>query len=402
MTKGIKNILAALVAAVMSITIFYGVYRYQQAHSRKDKNIKAGFIFDGDASTPYTANFIKAVNQIETTYAEKVETVEKYNVPYEDTEEVITQMVDDGCAIIFTNSYGYGETAKKMAEKYPDVQFCEATCDNANSQPQLKNYHNFMGEIYQARYVSGVVAGAKLKEMIDKGVITKEQALVGFVAAYPVAEVISGYTAFIMGVRSQCESAQMKVKYINTWTNYALEKNVAQQLIDEGCVIISHHSNTIGSAIACENAGKSYPVYHVGYNQDMMNVAPRTALTSCRIDWEPYMSAAIEAVINDRDIESNSEGRKNGRDVSGGFKEGWVKLLEINSALASEDIKKLAQDTIKDFEKGKIHVFKGDYTGVDPNDPNDTYDLNKEYVENEKSSAPTFHYVLKDIITVVE
>lgn len=402
MTRGVKNIIAAAVAAALCIVFFYGVYRIHSENNKELDSLKAGFIYDGDPSTPYSANFIKAVNSIRNEHGDKVEILERYNVPYEDTQEVIDELAKKGCGIIFTNSYGYGETVKKMADKYPDIEFCEATCDNANSKPVLKNYHNFMGEIYQARYVSGVVAGAKLNELIDKGIISKSQAMVGFVAAYPVAEVISGYTAFLMGVRSQCPSAVMKVKYINTWNNYALEKAVAQELIDQGCVIISHHSNTIGSAIACENANKSYPVYHVGYNQDMMGVAPRTELTSCRIDWEPYMMAAVEAVLAGKDIEDKVDGNINGQDASGGFKEGWVKLTDINTAAAAQGSKKLAEETIEDFKEGKVHVFKGNYTGVDPDDPSDTYDLSKEFKENAKSSAPTFHYVLKDVITVVE
>ncbi len=386
----------------MAVSLFLGIRCIQLANKSDKEYAKVGFIYDGDASTPYSANFIRATNALRSEYGDKIDIIEKNNVPYESAESVIEELVKDGCDIVFTNSYGYGETAKKMAEKYSDVQFCEATCDNANSEPKLSNYHTFMGEIYQGRYVSGIVAGAKLKEMIDSGIITEDQAIVGFVAAYPVAEVISGYTAFLLGVRSQCPNAVMKVKYINTWTSYALEKQVAQQLIDEGCVMISHHSNTIGSAIACENANKPYPVYHIGYNQDMMDIAPTVSLVSCRIDWSHYIISAVEAVIAKDSIESHIDGTVNGYDASGGMKEGWVKLLEVNPAAAPNDCKALIDKATEDMSKGKTHVFKGDYIGVDPNDPNDTYDLNTEYKENKNSSAPTFHYVLKDIITVCE
>ena len=400
MSKDKRNILCAVIAAVLALSLFYAYHYVQTVTKGKKDHVKVGFIYDGDASTPYSANFIRATNKVRTEFGEKAEITEKFNVPYEDAQQVIEELVNDGCDIIFTNSYGYGETAKKMAEKHSDIQFCEATCDNANDDPKLSNYHTFMGEIYQGRYISGMVAGAKLKEMIDEGVITSDQAVVGFVAAYPVAEVISGYTAFLMGVRSQCPSAVMRVKYINTWNSYSLEKDAAQQLIKEGCVIISHHSNTVGSAIACENSDMPYPVYHVGYNQDMMDFAPTTALVSCRIEWSEYIVSAVQAVLDNDKIESAVSGKVNGYDVSGGMKEGWVKMLEINSAIAAKGSEKLVKDAIKDMNKGRIHVFMGDYIGVDPEDPDDTYDLRKEYVENEKSSAPTFHYVLKDVITI--
>ena len=403
MAKEKRNIICALIASVIAISLFCSFYFIGHKGGTNSGHAKVGFIYDGDASTPYSANFIKAVNSMKSELGDKAEVEERFNVPYESAEQVIKELADGGCDIIFTNSYGYGETAKKMAEKYPDIQFCEATCDNANSEPKLTNYHTFMGEIYQARYISGIVAGAKLKEMINSGELPKSKAKVGFVAAFPVAEVISGYTAFLLGVRSQCPEAVMSVKYIDTWNNYALEKEVAQQLIDDGCVIISHHSNTIGSAIACEEARKNgLSVYHVGYNQDMISIAPTAALTSCRIDWTPYITTAVRAVISKSKIESEVDGKVNGNDASGGFKEGWVKMFGINASAAAEGSKKLVSDAVKDMSKGKTHVFKGDFTGVDPNDPSDTYDLNKEYIENEKSSAPTFHYVLKDIITIIK
>lgn len=402
MGKEKRNIICSLIAAVLALSIFYTYYRVQSETNSDKQHAKVGFIYDGDASTPYSANFIRAVSQLRTEYGEKIDVVEKFNVPYNMCEEVIDDLAKEGCDIIFTNSYGYGETAKKMAEKHTDIQFCEATCDNANTDPKLSNYHTFMGEIYQGRYVSGIAAGAKLKEMIDNGIITEKQAVVGFVAAYPVAEVISGYTAFLLGVRSQCPSAVMRVKYINSWEGYSIEKQAAQQLIDEGCVMISHHSNTIGTAIACEEADKPYPVYHIGYNQDMMDIAPTVALVSCRIDWSRYIILAVRAVLEKGKIESYVKGTVNGYDASGGFKEGWVKMLEINSAICAPDTEKLVNDAVNDMGKGKIHVFKGDYIGVDPDDPSDTYDLNTEYVENKNSSAPTFHYVLKDVITISE
>lgn len=402
MSKEKPNIICAIIASVLAISLFYAYHYIQSVTSGAKDHAKVGFIYDGDASTPYSANFIRATNRLRTELGDKVEIIEKNNVPYEDAQSVIEELAKEGCDIIFTNSYGYGETAKAAAKKYTDVQFCEATCDNANDEPKLSNYHTFMGEIYQGRYISGMVAGAKLKEMIDNEVITKQQAVVGFVAAYPVAEVISGYTAFLMGVRSQCPEATMRVKYIDTWNSYSLEKDAAAQLIEEGCVIISHHSNTVGSAIACENADKPYPVYHVAYNQDMMDVAPTSALISCRIDWSEYIISAVNAVLDNRKIEKNVKGTVNGNDASGGLKEGWVEMMEINPAIAPKGCKKLVDDAVNDMSKGRIHVFKGDYIGVDPDDPSDTYDLNKEYFENQQSSAPTFHYVLKDIITVTD
>ena len=173
---------------------------------------------------------------------------------------------------------------KKLAEKYPDIEFCMATCSNANEEPRLENYHTFMGAIYQGRYTAGVAAGMKLQELIDNGTITKEQAKIGYVAAYPYAEVISGYTAFLLGVRSVVPDAVMSVRYTNNWNDYLTEKKYAKEFIDEGCVIISQHSDTTGPATACEATDSDTPVYIVSYNESMANVAPTTYLTGCKIN----------------------------------------------------------------------------------------------------------------------
>lgn len=192
----------------------------------------------------------------------------------------------------------------------------------------------------------------------------------------------------------------MRVKYTNTWTSYALEKKVAEELIQEGCVIISQHSDTIGPAVACENATMEYPVYHVGYNQDMIDIAPTTSLIGTRIDWSIYICAAIKAVLENQKIEDVVQGHIHGNDAGAGFEEGWVKMLELNRVIAANGSEEMIEEAIKTFQKEKGHVFVGDYIGINPEDASDTYDLNTEYHENANSSAPTFYYILKDVIIV--
>ena len=141
-----------------------------------------------------------------------------------------------------------------LAPEYPNIQFCQTSYMDMNGKTVPDNYHTFKGEAYQGRYVSGIAAGMKINQMIADGVITEDQALVGFVAAFPTSEVISGYTAFLLGVRSVVPKALMRVRYTETWSSYALEKSAAQKLIEDGCVVISQHTDTIGPAIACEEA----------------------------------------------------------------------------------------------------------------------------------------------------
>jgi basic membrane protein A len=265
------------------------------------------------------------------------------------------------------------------------------------------NYHTFKGEAYQGRYVSGIAAGMKIKQMIKEGIITEDQALVGFVAAFPPSEVISGYTAFILGVRSVVPTATMRVTYTYTWSSYAQEKDAAQKLIDDGCIVLSQHTDTIGPAIACEEANDEKPVYFVGYNQSMSEVAPGSSLVTARICWEPYVLAAVDAVMNDKSIESEFSGKVHGTDVSAGFESDWVEMDDLNLQNAAPGTQEAMDEAINRFKQGRVDfVFKGDYTGVNPEDPSDTCDLRNGYIENENTSFPLFHYVLSDVITVVQ
>lgn len=393
------------VTAITSLLfiLFFAFIKFVLVDKEEEKEaVRVGFLYVGDAGTPYTNNFIKAQNDIKKEYGDRVEIIVKENIAEGNEEGALNELVNEKCKIIFSSSYGYGNTVKQFAEKYPEIEFCQATCSNANEEPFLENYHTFMGYIYEGRFVTGVVAGMKLKEMIEKDQITPQEAKVGYVAAFPYAEVISGYTAFFLGVRSVVDTATMEVQYTNTWSNYRIEKNVAGQMIEDGCVIISQHSDTTGPAVACEQEKGSREVYHVGYNQSMIDVAPTTSLISCRINWSPYCLAAVEAVMNDKKIEDMFKGGVNKNDVGAGFTDDWVELLEMNKSIIAAGTEQRVESCIKALGKDSLHVFVGNYTGTDPFDPEDTYDLNVEYKENETSSAPTFHYVLDDVITVRE
>ena len=346
--------------------------------------MKVGFVYIGDDSQAYTANYILAEKAIKETYGDKVQTIAKYNVMEDAVESPVMELCEAGCSIIFTTSFGYGEVVKEIAAQYPEITFCQATC--ANADEETANYHTYMGAIYEGRYVAGIVAGMKLAEM---GVVAPK---IGYVAAFPYAEVISGYTAFLLGVRSIVADATMDVMYANTWGDYDTEKTMATALIESGCCLISQHSDTEGPAEACEDALKNgKEVNCIAYNQDMTDVAPNTCLISSRINWNPYEVAAVEAVMN---------GEKLPVDAWAGFDEGWVAMTELNAAIAAEGTQAAIDAAIEGFKKHEINVFVGDYTGTDPWDPSNTIDLTEGYTENATQSAPSFSWVLDDVITI--
>lgn len=355
---------------------------------------KVGFVYIGDDSEAYTANFIAAQTAIEKEFGSSVKTMAKYNVAEDAIEDPLVELCETGCDIIFTTSFGYGETAKELAAQYPDIQFCQATC--ANADKDTANYHTYMGTIYQGRYVAGIVAGMKMKELIDAGTITEDKAKVGYVAAYPYAEVISGYTAFFLGVRSVVPAATMEVNYTNSWGDYDTEKTMATAMIEDGCVIISQHSDTEGPAEACEDASKNgTTVFHVGYNQSMVDIAPDSSLISSRLDYAPYEIAAVQAVKDGTAIDVDSWA---------GFDKGWVAMTDLNTKIAAEGTQEAMDEAINAFKDGSktaTDVFKGDYKGTNPSDENDVIDLNEGFAENSTQSAPAFAYVLDDVITVM-
>ncbi|MCR5282265.1 MAG: BMP family ABC transporter substrate-binding protein [Lachnospiraceae bacterium] len=393
------NVLS-FVTAVIFFLVVTVVHLLLLRGGRDERALRVGFVYDGDESTPYTANFIRAQEQIESELGERIVTIVKANVKEERIQDALDELAEQQVDMIFTTSYGYGEKAKEFAEKHPNVQVCQATCANANTDPVLKNYHTFMGEIYEGRYIAGVVAGMKLSELIQKGELERDSIKIGYVGAYPYAEVISGYTAFLLGIRSIVPEAKMYVKYADSWSAYNVEKQLAQELIDEGCVVISQHSDTIGPAVACEEGSKEQIVFHVGYNQSMIDVAPTTSLISTRINWTPYIEGAIKAVIAGKQIEDQVKGHVHGNDIGAGFEKDWVQMMELNEHIAAPGTQNQIDKLTRQFATTGKTVFQGPYTGTNPYDPSDTINLEDGFEENKEASAPSFGYVLDDVITV--
>ena len=393
-----KRVYIITILVSILVLLFFGtVYSAWNGGSGAD-GVKVGFIYENDESTPYTYNFALAQSALEREFQDRVQILARSNVPENETEEPLRELIREGCEIIFVNNYS--EQVKAIAPEFPDIQFCQGSFSSGGQGEAPDNYHTFNAQIYQGRYVSGIAAGMKLRDLIDSHTISADKALVGYVGAYPTSEVVSGYTAFLLGVRSVAPEATMRVRYPNAWSSYSREKACAQALIDEGCIVISQHTDTIGPAMACEEAAAEKMVFHVGYNQSMVDVAPTTSLISTRVNWVPYITGAVEAILEQKPIEKHVDGSVNGNDISAGFDLGWVQILELNKHIAVYGTEERLERAIEALQRGSLEVFRGDYIGVNPEDETDTYDLNQGYRENEKTSWPTFNYILKDVITV--
>ena len=390
--------LTTFLTCIAVLALIYGISRLFHFNEAMDV-VTVGFIYESDESAPYTYNFSRAQVALEEEMQDAVDVLVKNNVPDDSVEDTLHELAVKGCSIIFTNNHS--ELFAQLAPSYPDIQICQISDMENPPAEHPENYHTFNGKLFQIRYVSGVAAGHKLKEMIDNGVITPEEAIVGYVGAYPVASVISGYTAFLVGVRSVIPDAVMKVKYTNTWTGYKEEKDCARDLINQGCVLISQHSDTIGPAVACEEASAERPVVFIGCNKSLLDIAPATALFSIRINWSPYVLNAVSAVRDHRKIESLVIGKVNGNDVSAGFKENALEILDLNANIAPKNTRKFIEDAIQTIKKDPAAAYRGAYIGINPDDPSDTIDLKDGYLENVESSAPSFNYLLKDVIEIL-
>ena len=303
--------------------------------------LKAGFIFLHDENSTYDLNFLNAAKEA----CEKlgVEYVLKTNIPEgQECYEAACELADAGCDFIFADSFGHEDYMIEAAKEYPDVQFSHATGTKAHTE-NLDNFHNAFASIYDGRYLAGIAAGMKLNEMIEAGDITEDQAKMGYVGAYTYAEVISGYTSFFLGARSVCPSVTMEVTFTGSWYDETAEKEGANKLIEDGCVLISQHADSMGAPTACETAG----VPNVSYNGSTESACPNTFLVSSRINWAPYFEYALGCVADGTAIDT---------DWCGSLEDGAVELTALGSSVA-EGTQEAIDAAKAELIAGTLHVF---------------------------------------------
>ncbi len=307
--------------------------------------IKVGVIYIGDENEGYTAAHMAGIDTMkEALGLSDDQVIEKTTIGEDEScYDAAVDLADQGCNIIFANSFGHESYMMQAAAEYPDVQFCHATGYQAKLSG-LANMHNYFTSVYESRYVSGVVAGLKLNQMIADGTITAEEAKMGYVGAFPYAEVVSGYTSFYLGAKSVCPTVTMEVQYTNSWADMAGENEVASSLIADGCKLISQHADTTGGPTACEKAG----VPCVGYNVDMISVAPTTALTSATINWGPYYTYAVQCVIDGTPIDT---------DWCQGYADGAVGISTLNDAVVAPGTADKVAEIEAELKAGTLHVF---------------------------------------------
>ena len=357
------------------------------------KEFKVGFIFLHDENSTYDLNFINAVKGAQAaTGLTDSQVIMKTNIPEgQECYEACEDLVDQGCSLIFADSFGHETYLIEAAKKYTDVQFCHATGTRAHTEG-LPNYHNAFASIYEGRYLAGVAAGLKLNEMIANGDFTAEEAVIGYVGAFTYAEVVSGYTSFFLGARSVCPTATMKVQFTGSWYDEAMEKEAANALIAKGCKLISQHADSMGAPTACEAAG----VPNVSYNGSTVQACPKTFIISSAINWQPYMELIIKNTMDGKAIDA---------DWTGTLATGSVVLSDINTEAAAAGTAEKLAEVKNELENGTLKVFDTSKFAVDGaalesymadvnSDADNTGDteaiVNGYFHESEFRSAPYF------------
>lgn len=342
-----KKIVAIILSVLLVVACFAGCSsdKTENDSAAQTTDIKVGFIFLHDENSTYDKNFITAADEAcETLGIAPENVIKKTNIPEDQTcREACDDLVDQGCDFIFADSFGHEDYIIEAAKAYPDVQFCHATGTKAHTE-NLPNYHNAFASIYEGRYLAGIAAGMKLNEMIADGKITEDQAKMGYVGAYTYAEVISGYTSFFLGARSVCPSVTMEVSFTGSWYDETAEKEAANKLISNGCVLISQHADSMGAPTACEAAG----VPNVSYNGSTVSACPNTFIVSSRIDWAPYLEYAIKAVMDGTEI---------AHDWTGDLTTGSVVLTDVNEQAAAAGTQEAIDKAVEEMKAGTLHVF---------------------------------------------
>ena len=330
-----KKIVALVLALVLCLTAAASL-----ADGIAKEDIKLGIITLHDEQSTYDKNFIDSAKQAAANLGLAEEQVIIVSgIPESDEcRQKALDLVDEGCNIIFADSFGHEDFMIEAAKEYPEVTFAHATGTKAHTE-NLANFHNAFASIYEGRYLAGVAAGLKLNEIKAAGNLKGEVPMIGYVGAFTYAEVISGYTSFYLGAKSVCPDVIMKVQFTGSWYDEIGEKAAAEALINAGADLISQHADSMGAPTACESAG----IPNISYNGSTVDACPNTFIVASKIDWAPYFEYLVNQTIAGEEIKT---------DWTGTIETGSVVLTDVNEAAAAEG-------TVAKIEEVKAELLAG-------------------------------------------
>jgi len=299
--------------------------------------LKVGFIYVspiGDAG--WTFQHESGRRQMAAALGDKVETKFIETVPEgAEAERVIRQFAADGYGLVFTTSFGYMNPTIKVAKRFPGTKF-----EHATGYKRADNVGTYNVRFYEGRYLAGIVAGAMSKSNVA-----------GYVAAFPIPEVLMGINAFTLGMQSVNPAAQTKVIWTNAWYDPGREREAADVLVTQGADVLTHHTDSTAVVQAADEKG----VYAVAYHSDMSKYGPRAHLTAVTHHWGDFYTKTTQEVI---------DGTWQSADTWGGIKAGMVSLAPINPVVP-DDVVAQVEKIEQAIKSGRFHPFQGPVKGQD-------------------------------------
>ncbi len=335
-----KKIIALVLALVLCLTAAASL-----ADGIAKENIKMGIITLHDEQSTYDKNFIDSAKRAAANLGlSEDQVIIVSGIPESDEcRQKALDLADEGCNIIFADSFGHEDFLIEAAKEYPEVTFAHATGTKAHTEGQA-NFHNAFASIYEGRYLAGVAAGLKLNELKEAGKLKGDVPMMGYVGAFTYAEVISGYTSFYLGAKSVCPDVIMKVQFTGSWYDEMAEKSAAEALINAGADLISQHADSMGAPTACESAG----IPNVSYNGSTVDACPNTFIVASKIDWAPYFEYLVNQTIAGEAIDT---------DWTGTIATGSVVLTDVNEAAAAAGTVEKIAEVKAALEDGSVKVF---------------------------------------------
>jgi basic membrane protein A and related proteins len=248
-----------------------------------------------------------------------------------DSERVMRDLAQQGHGLIIATSFGYLEPALRVAAEFPNVRF-----EHAGGYKLAPNLSTYNARFYEGRYLAGLLAGR-----------TSRSGIAGYVAGFPVPEVVQGINAFTLGMRAVNPRAEVRVVWLNTWFDPPKEREAAQALIDQGADVLTNHSGSPAVPQTAQANFRSKGVRVIGYQSDMHGFAPDAQLAAVVPDWSGHYTRVAQDVI---------EGRWSPHPVWGGMKDGMVRLTALDPALAP-DLRALVHARQADIVAGRFAVF---------------------------------------------
>ena len=365
-----KKLLSLLLVLLMSVSLVACSGSETSDDEGTDSAVKIGAIILGDENEGYSYAHIAGIKAAaEKLGIDESNIIWKYNIgETQDAYDAAVDCIENGAKLVLSNSYGHQTYMQQVASEFPEVTVVAVTGDTA-AISGLSNLHNGFNKVFQSRYVSGVVAGLKLQELEENGELVDAnynedgEVKIGYVGAYPYSEVVSGFTAFYLGIKSVYENVHMYVEYTNSWADLTAEGTVADDLMSQGCVIISQHADTTGapSTVQSNNDSDKYgfKAYSVGYNISMLDVAPTAALTSASSNWEVFYEYAFSCLLNGETMDT---------DFAKGYEAGAVAITELGESCAEGTAEKVSEVETA-LANGELQVFDVStftYDGVNP------------------------------------